>query len=163
MLDEPRPMAPESNPLPGYMQPTGPKVFDQGAASRLPEALRELIKLRDEKDGLDFDIKKLNVRIERQEKLCVELMDNSGTSNTKLQYSEKRAISFVRSHHISVKKLDEAEIIADLDSRGLGEQAKRTINTKTLGKLCRELEDENLAVLRGVEITKIPQVKVTEA
>ena len=59
---------------------------------------------------------------------------------------------------LGVKKTDEQRLVSWLDEHGLGDFAKRSVNTNSLAALCRERAEKFEPMPEGVEVSGYKQV-----
>lgn len=66
--------------------------------------------------------------------------------------------TLIISERMSVEKSDDGAILAWLDANGMGETARRSINTQTLAAICRERAERCEPMPDGVKIGSFKQI-----
>jgi hypothetical protein len=137
-------------------QPRGMAVHDgeEHMAQLRPECER-LADLRRDKDRLEAELVLLNKELEAQSQKLVDRFERMGLVNIKV---DGLGI-FYRTTMAQPKVIDEAGMFADLESRGMGDIIRRTVNYQTLRGTINELREKGAPELRGVDIFEMQAVR----
>lgn len=110
----------------------------------------EFADLHRQKREIESSLEPIQKRINELQGVLLQAHETSGIgSSVKLASGG----TIVISEKTGVKKTDEAALLAWLDANGMGELAKRSVNTNSLGALVRERLDRFEAAPDGCEAT----------